>query len=231
MPTNVFLTGEYLETIPKWHTGESPWKARGVLQMLQRNHVSPRRIGEVGCGTGEVLRQLQDQMDGSCSFLGYDISPDAIQLSESRHNARLQCRVGDIASEPDAGFDVLLVLDVVEHQENYFQFLRDIKPLAPYKLFHTVLDLSSQAVARKDGLMKFRRDLHDLHFFTKDLFLQALRAEGYQVIDFSYAPRRVYAASGLFDVIKQLPRTLSFAVHQDLAVRLLGGYSMFVLAQ
>lgn len=231
MPENAFLTEEYLQKIPQWHTEDSPWKAQCVLQMLKRNRLSPRIIGEVGCGAGEVLRQLQLQMDPECLFFGYDIAPQAIELSRSRENDRLHFRLADITKEPDAHFDLLLVLDVLEHQENYFSFLRDIKPLAPYKIFHQVLDLSAYSVLQKDGLTRRRRELEDLHFFTKDMVLQALAGEDYEILDWFYAPRSIYRASGMRDAIRQLPRALSFAVHKDFAVRLLGGYTLFVLAK
>src|SRR6266496_3115452 len=123
MPQAVFLNGAYAEKIPLWHTDDSPWKARLILRMLARNGLSPRTIGEVGCGTGEVLRRLQTQLDPQCIFTGYDIAPKAIELSCSRQNDRLHCHLRDIRDEPCAHFDLLLVLDVLEHQENYFSFL------------------------------------------------------------------------------------------------------------
>lgn len=231
MPKNVFLNGEYFQRVPQWHADDSSWKAEGILRMLEVNGLSPRRIGEVGCGTGEVLRQLQLKMASDCVFWGYDIAPQAIELSLDRQNDRLRCRLGDIRKDADARFDLLLALDVMEHQENYFSFLRDVKPLAPYKIFHTVLDLSSQAILRQNGLMRLRQNSDDLHFFTKDTILQALRDEGYRVIHWFYAPRAMYRASGIAKRIRQWPRAACFALHQDFAVRALGGYSMFVLAQ
>jgi len=156
MPKNTFLGGEYLQKIPQWHTEDSSWKAKGVLQMLARNHLSPKTVAEVGCGAGEVLRQLQSHMAPECLLLGYDISPQAIELSRGRENDRLHFRLGDIAKEPDAHFDLLLILDVLEHQENYFSFLREIKPLAPLKMFHQVLDLSMYTLLHRDGLTKRR---------------------------------------------------------------------------
>jgi SAM-dependent methyltransferase len=231
MIQNVFLNGEYVKRVPGWHTDDAAWKAKDILRMLERNRISPRTIGEVGCGTGEVLRQLQLKMAPGCIFRGYDIAPQAIALSRSRQNDRLQCRLGDIGKVPDARFDLLLVLDVLEHQENYFSFLREVKALAPYKIFHTVLDLSLKAVLRQNGLMELRRASDDLHFFTKDTVLQALRGEGYRVVDWSYVPRAIYRASGLAKRIRQWPRAMCFALNQDFAVRALGGYSLFVLAQ
>ena len=231
MPTNTFLTGHYLEKVPNWHTDDSVWKANCVRQLLQRNHLSPRIIGEVGCGTGEVLRQLQLGMDPQCLFVGYDIAPQAIELSRARQNERLECRLGDIRKEPDTYFDLLLILDVLEHQENYFSFLRSIKPLSPHKVFHTVLDLSAQAVLRNGNLSKRRQITEDLHFFTKETFLQSLRDEQYEILDWFYVPRSAHRASGVAQKLLQLPRTVCFALDSDFAARLLGGYSLFALAR
>ncbi len=231
MPANVFVSGEYIQKIPQWHTEDSAWKAKGVLQMLERNHLSPLTIAEVGCGAGEVLRQLQLRMAPQSLFLGYDIAPQAIELSRTRENDRLHFRLADIVKEPDAHFDLLLILDVLEHQENYFSFLRDIKPLAPLKIFHTVLDLSVYSLIQKDGLTKRRRLLEDLHFFTKDTALQALVDEDYEILDWFYAPRSIYRSSRMAEQVRQLPRALCFAFHKDFAVRLLGGYTLFVLAR
>lgn len=231
MPTNTFVSGEYLEKVPAWHTDDSIWKANCVRQMLQRNNLLPRVVGEIGCGTGEVLRQLQLRMDSQCHFIGYDIAPQAIELSRSRHNDRLHCRLADICKEPNAHFDLLLILDVLEHQENYFSFLRRTKSLAPYKIFHSVLDLSAQAVLRKENLSRRRQLTDDLHFFTKEIFLQSLRDENYEILDWFFVPRSFHRASGLVRRILQLPRSICFAVAPDFAVRLLGGYSLFVLAK
>jgi ubiquinone/menaquinone biosynthesis C-methylase UbiE len=231
MPQNGFVTGEYLEKVPHWHTDDSGWKANCVSQMLRRSHLAPRLIAEVGCGTGEVLRQLQLHMDPQCRFVGYDIAPHAIELSRTRQNDRLECRLADIRLEASARFDLLLILDVLEHQENYFSFLRETKSLATFKLFHTVLDLSAQAVLRKGNLSARRRCTDDLHFFTKETFLQALRDEEYEILDWFYVPRSVHRASGIARRVLQFPRSFCFMLNADFAARVLGGYSLFVLAK
>lgn len=231
MPQNAFINGEYIAKVPGWHTDDSIWKANCIRQMLDRNGLSPGIVGEVGCGTGEVLRQLQLKLDPRSRFIGYDIAPQAIELSRSRQNDRLECRLGDICHAPNAHFDLLLILDVLEHQENYFNFLGMTKTLAPYKIFHTVLDLSAQAVLRKGNLSKRRQLTDDLHFFTKETFLQSLRDKDYDIRDWFYVPRSSHRASGLVRKITQFPRTFCFAFKPDFAARLLGGYSLFVLAQ
>ncbi|HEY7127267.1 MAG TPA: hypothetical protein VH540_25265, partial [Ktedonobacterales bacterium] len=63
MLQTLYTSGSYLEKNPSWHVEESPWKAAQVLRMLARHQLHPRTIGEVGCGVGEVLKQLQEQME------------------------------------------------------------------------------------------------------------------------------------------------------------------------
>jgi len=231
MTKNVYVSGEHLEKNPDWHVYASAWKAQFVLRLLERHRISPRTIGEVGCGAGEVLRQLQLKMDPQCVFFGYDISPQAIELTRSRENERLHCKLADILREPGAHFDLLLALDVVEHVEDYFAFLRDLKPIGREKIFNFPLDLSVQTLLRKDGLMMRRRTYGHLHYFTKDMVLQSLVDEGYEVLDSFYAPIGVDFPVGLAGRAIRWPRILAFTLNQDFAVRVLGGYSLFVLAR
>jgi len=228
---NIYENGVYLEKNPLWHVEESAWKATQILRMLERNHLTPRTICEAGCGAGEVLKQMHDRMDHDCSFWGYEISPQAFQMCKARATERLHFKLADIREEKDSRSDLMLVLDVLEHLEDYFGFLRELKPRSRYKIFHIPLDLSVQTVMRKGALLK-RRDLHaHLHYFTKETALQTLRDTGYELIDFFYTPRSVELGSEFIQKVLKLPRRVCFAIHQDLAARVLGGFSLLVLAE
>ena len=228
---HLYEGGEYLRRNPGWHVEESAWKARQILLMLNRNRVTPKTICDVGCGAGEVLRQLQQHLNADSILWGYDISPQALELSATRANETLRFRLADIREERDAFFDLILVLDVFEHLENYFSFLRDLKPRSDHKIFHIPLDLSVQTVLRRYGLLK-RRDLYGhLHYFTKDLALRTLEDVGYRILDHFYTPRSLDLGAGPTDKVLKLPRRLSFAIAKDLTVRVLGGFSLLVLAK
>src|SRR5690348_4045539 len=101
----MYTDGSYLEKNPSWHIGESPWKAKQILRMITQNSIVPRTICDVGCGAGEVLKQLQDHMSDECQFWGYDISPQAFELCHSKANERLHCKLADIRQEQDVFFD------------------------------------------------------------------------------------------------------------------------------
>ena len=53
------INGDYLQRNPSWHVAYSPAKAALIQSMMERARIAPRAICEVGCGAGEVLRQLQ----------------------------------------------------------------------------------------------------------------------------------------------------------------------------
>jgi SAM-dependent methyltransferase len=249
MIQDLYTSGEYLEKNPLWHADESPWKARSVLEIMARNHLAPRTICDVGCGVGEVLRLVQAGTDPTCHLVGYDISPQAIDLCQRRANEHLEFRLGDIRKEGGRPFDVLLVLDVIEHLEDYFGFLRDLRPRAEFKIIHIPLDISVRSVLL-GRLVDYRASYGHVHYFTKEVALQTLRDVGYDIQDYLYTsqtnPLKVvwneHRHSGARTLARKLTGFMArsilglpgrglFAVHADLAVRVLGGWRLLVLAR
>ena len=82
----MYTDGVYLEKNPGWHVEESAWKAQQIDRMLKLHQLEPQTICEVGCGAGEILRQLQNKMNDSCELWGYDISPQALELCAPKTN-------------------------------------------------------------------------------------------------------------------------------------------------
>jgi hypothetical protein len=231
MIEEIYTSGEYLEKNPTWHVEESPWKAKQIMHMINQSGIAPRTICEVGCGAGEVLKQLQEKMDPTCSFCGYEVSPQAFELSKPRANERLHFKLADISKEEDVFFDLILILDVIEHLEDYFSFLRDLRPKSRYKIIHLPLDLSVQSLLRRNSLLGVRKAYGHIHYFTKDVALQMLKDVGYEVLEYFYAPRSIGLADNIAKKLLIPPRVLFFSIHKDLAVRILGGYSLLVLAK
>jgi SAM-dependent methyltransferase len=242
----LYTSGEYLKKNPDWHVGESPWKVKEIMRLFRRNTLAPKTIGEVGCGAGEVLRLLQKRMDSECIFSGYEISPQAFALSKSRENARLHFKLQDFIEEKDVSFDVLLVLDVLEHMENPYDLLRDIRSKSSYKVFQFPLDISVRSVLT-DKIVEYREMFGHIHYFTKSIALRMLEETGYEVLDCIYTdvftpfPWHAFRNRPLLLVRKMLgkikrgvlraPRKVFFFVNQDLAERLFGEWRLLVLAR
>jgi len=226
--TDAHLNGEYLRNNPTWHVEFSEWKAQNIHRLLKGKGLDPRTICDVGCGAGEVLRQLQSMMGAGCRFWGYDVAPPAIEMAKSRENERLQFELADFTAIETPYADLLLALEVVDHVEDYFGFIRNLKSRAEWKIFSFSLDISVQGVLRSNALLRRRRVHSHLHHFSKDTALDTLEHAGYEIVEWSYEPAPPSAKAGR---LATPIRSLSFAVQPDLAVRLFGGYSLMVLAR
>ena len=153
---------EYLRNNPTWHVEHSPWKARQIAKMLGRNRIFPRSIVEVGCGVGEILSQLHNSLPSDIEFTGYDISNDAISIAKQKEKEGLKFECKDYL-DSSAFVDLLLMVDVLEHVDDYLGFLRSCKNKAKDTIFHIPLDISVQAILRNRRI-----------YWTKDRWTSAL---------------------------------------------------------
>jgi len=228
---SIYQTGEYVERNPTYHVEDSSWKARHILSLIKKNSLEPRTICEIGCGAGEILKQLQSWLPADTDFFGYDISPQAIELCRQRANDRLQFHCADLIATDTSDFDLLLCIDVFEHVQDYIGFLRDLRRKARYKIFHIPLDMSAQWVLRGQPILREREQAGHLHYFMKDTALAALRDSGYEVLDWTYTPGAIDNPRSIKARLASWPRRLMMNVSRDFTVRLLGGYSLLVLAK
>ena len=231
MPVELYTSGEYLEKHPTWHVEDSKWKASQILRMIRQNNIAPKTICEVGCGAGETLKRLQENIAEQCVFWGYEISSQAFELCQSRANERLHFILADIAQEEGPSFDLMLVIDLIEHLEDYYGFLRQIKTKSDYKILHIPLEMTVQSILR--GVpMRHREDMGHIHYFTKEVALQVLIDTGYQILDYFYTAGILeLPARSLRKRILRIPKKLLFVVNKDWAVRVLTGFSLMVLAK
>lgn len=225
----IYRDGTYLKHNQTWHVEDSAWKADHIAAMLMRNGIDPARICEVGCGAGEVLRQVAARFRNA-RCVGYELSPQAFALCRERVSARVSYRHADVLQE-DVFFDCLLCVDVFEHVEDYMGFLRALKAKAHHKLFHVPLDLSALAVLRS-AMLRERESVGHLHYFSRDTALATLRDCGYEILDSAYTPHFLdWPASTPLARGKRALRRLLYGAWPDFAVRFWGGCSLMVLAQ
>lgn len=230
MDTTIYSDGTYFRNNPDWHADDSAWKARHIADILERNDVSPASVCEVGCGAGEVLRNVAREIPAAASFVGYDISPDAYRLCAVKSGGKLDFRFGNMLEEP-VEFDVAMAIDVFEHVEDYFDFLRRLRTKAKYKVFHIPLDLSALALLRGEPA-RMRKSVGHIHYFDKDTALAALQDTGYEVIDWRFTSGRTDLPNlGWKSRLLKWPRKLLFKLAPDFAARALGGYSLLVLTR
>lgn len=224
------VNGEYLKKNPSWHVEDSPWKAKQIFKMLSRNPINPKSIAEVGCGAGEILNQLYLSMPNDVNFTGYDISNDAISFAKQREKNRLEFKHENFV-ETNAKFDLLLMIDVFEHVDDYLGFLKLCRNKAKNTIFHIPLDISAQGILR-NKLISGRKSVGHLHYFMKDTAIATLVDSGYEIVDFFYT-------AGSFELpnktlkskIAAFPRKFMYKINKDIAAKIFGGFSLLVLTK
>jgi SAM-dependent methyltransferase len=229
---DIYSDGTYLTNNPSWHQEDSPWKAKQIAKIIQNNNIHPKTICEIGCGAGEILNCLSDIFDNKVMLSGYEISPQAFELCKGKQKHNLNFTLQDLFNEKDSTFDILMAIDVFEHVEDYIGFLKKFREKGTYKIFHIPLDLSVQTVLRSTPILKERQTAGHLHYFTKETALATLRDTGYEIVDYFYTnssidlPNRGWKANLL-----KLPRKVFSLINKDISARILGGFSLLVIAK
>jgi SAM-dependent methyltransferase len=99
---------------------------RSILRGLVGEIAGGRRLAivDVGCSTGGNAGSLSDAHD----VTGFDASATAIQLAAARFPKARFRRARDLAPIADAArtADLVLLMDVIEHVEDDFQFLSSV---------------------------------------------------------------------------------------------------------
>ena len=226
-----YTGGDYLSRNPSWDIEDSGWKASRIQGILREIDLKPSCICEVGCGAGGVLVQLR-RVFPDAELFGYDIATDAARFWSRHDEARIHFEVGDFFQVNQRRFDVLLLLDVIEHLENPFDFLRRLREYADYFILHIPLDLSASNIIREASLLSARSKVGHVHYFSKGLALALLDDCGYEVLKCHYtgaaftSPKRNWKTR-----LAALPRRLAYSVNKDFGVRVLGGETLLILAQ
>ena len=140
----MYTTGEYLKNNPTWDSGDAVWKSAQLYEMLRKHNLTNKKYwGEVGAGSGEILINMSKRVDDDARFIGYDISPQAIEMAEKNVEKEDKDKFKfKLMSVPEEKSDILICADVFEHISDEFNFLMKIKDFGEYKIFNIPLDLS-----------------------------------------------------------------------------------------
>jgi SAM-dependent methyltransferase len=213
----MYADGSYAAVNRSWHTEDSPWKAQHILRAIQESNICPKTVSEIGCGAGQVLANLKPHV--SAEFFGYDISPQAIEMAKA--NQGITFTVGGL--EQMHLSDLVLGIDIIEHVEDCFGFLRSLRAKGKWFIFHIPLDMNFWCIVTGQ-LMKNRQKVGHLHYFTKETAIATLSECGYSV------ERSFYTAD--IDRLPSRPnvwwRKALFSISPDFCTQFAGCYNLMV---
>ena len=227
---SIYTDGSYTSlTGGTWHLEDAPYKAAWTRQMLATHpDFKPVKVCEIGCGAGGILVELRKTLPAGSQFTGYEISPQAHAMSLQFVSEHIRFILGSAFDDQEL-YDLALIMDVIEHVEDCFAFLRQAKQKARIKILHIPLDAHVSAILR--GRNSWDTVGH-IHIFTIETALKTLEHCGYQIHDW-------FLTEGAHTVPTGNPRTrLANLVRRPLcrlspklSARLLGGNSLLVFAE
>ena len=226
-----YTSGEYFRNNPSWDLEDSPWKAKKVAELLATIHYRPKSICEVGCGAGGVLAAL-GRFYPDAELFGYEVAREAEKFWGAHQESHIQFAVGDFFELNRRHFDLVLLVDVIEHLENPFEFLRRLRAYGDIFVFHIPLDLSATNVLRESPLLRSWSRVGHLHYFTKGLALAMIRECAYHVLKSRYTEAAFTGPKASWKTwLSNVPRFLAYTINKDAGVRLMGGETLMVLAR
>jgi SAM-dependent methyltransferase len=146
----LYLSGDYLRKNPTVHTEDSAWKAEILSPFLdcfaRACSASPLKILDVGGGAGLVLRFVGEHLTKSCgrtaikSSLEY--SPDMLALQKTNNLDLAAASQGSIerTSFRDKEFDLVLLIDVLEHLPDDVRAIKEVGRISHYALIKIPLE-------------------------------------------------------------------------------------------
>ena len=126
--TDKYIDGEYFKNNLNWHAEDAAWKAKQIEGILKKNKIDPKTVVEIGCGSGEILRQLSNIFT-KANFIGYEISPQAFEMCRKIESEQIKF-INNQLPINCMNIDCLLCIDVFEHVEDYIGFIKSLKKTA-----------------------------------------------------------------------------------------------------
>lgn len=222
---NIYNDNTYLEKNTNWHEDDSIWKYNHIKSMISK--ISYNSVVDVGCGAGKILELFQNDFS-SKEFYGYDISQN-LQNFWDKRNPQIKFFSKNIL-EMEIKYDLLLLIDVFEHVEDYYMFLRKLNSKSNYFIFHIPLDMFVLASLTNNYKQK-KASVGHLHYFDHNTALSVLEDTGYKVIDFKLTKAYLQSKTKLNKMLSIIRKIGSCILGNKLNSRIFGGYSMMVLCE
>lgn len=151
-----------------WHIA----KRQAIDHLVKRYlKVTPAKILDIGCGTGQNINYLSK----FGQVYGVDNSPQAIKYCKSRNLLNVRLANSDQTGYPKSTFDMITLLDVLEHLEED-QTLKEIyRILKPKGIFILTVPALTILWSQWDIVLHHRRR------YTKTSLTEVLKKNNFKI--------------------------------------------------
>lgn len=158
------------------------WVKRRFIVLLALAESSLRSasvIGEIGCGNGLVQRQIECYFEKSVD--GYDLNTIALKNNISQRSRIIRYDITNDESEIKDIYDLLLLMDVLEHIGDQRKFL-----FAANKMLKSGGFLIVNVPAFNKLYSDYDRAVGHIRRYDSDELTQTIEACGFKRISYSY---------------------------------------------
>lgn len=175
-----FYENDYVSDNPEMHMEDTEWKLDELLPLLD----GPGRynsIFDMGCGAGVLGRRVADPLEIP-SRLSADWSSQILRVAQSENEEAVFVRA-DAAYLPirNSAFDLSMLIDVVEHQDNPDQVLLELSRVSGRLLIRTPLEDCLYETMRRRRKDLFRESSGHVVHFNVGSIRQRLERDGWTV--------------------------------------------------
>lgn len=209
VPMKVALTGRKVavastEYVHRW----SSLRGQTRYDLLDRISTDAKSILEFGCGEAPLGAALKKRQ--KCRVVGIELDADAVAIARKRIDDVYRGDVREIVSILEEKFDWIIGGDIVEHLDEPWSFLTELRRLAAPggHLLLSIPNLSNAAVVadllhgRFDYVYMGLTCVGHLRFFTKQSIADMLTIAGWEVVEI--APQDLAASSSRDGLLQAL---------------------------
>ncbi|MBU1044917.1 MAG: glycosyltransferase [Candidatus Omnitrophica bacterium] len=242
---HIYGSGKYLENNPTWHQEDADWKSREIIKVIPKSlkekfkkTKQPIRIVDIGCGTGQILKNLavywqSQNIPADCK--GYDLSEQIIEQAK-KNFPQAEFSARDFASKEykiqDKRIDFTLLIDILEHIESPQMLLADVAQVSDYIICHLPLEDNLMVNSRKLK-DKFKKTVGHINYYNKKSALAMFAQAGLSVGNVIYTCSDCSADYKLESLPRRLIlqplRKLFFKISPDWTAHVLGNCSLMLL--
>ncbi len=167
------------------------------------------RILDLGCGTGGTIKAL----NGLGRFIGLDVSEEAANFTKKKTGASVVVGEGTHLPFKDSSFDVVTVLDVLEHIDDDLTVMKEIKRvLKPNGYMIATVPAHQYLFSTHD------RALHHVRRYSKREFLEKLKKVGFVIHRATYTNMLLFTPIAAVRLGKKLLLKQKGQPHSDAKV-------------
>jgi len=184
-PNIIYSDGTYISSNPSLHAEDSEYKMTYVAKLLEKAswEGSCIKLLDIGGGAGLLGKFVCEWFVNrgyNVSAHALDLSQDMLEIQKTNNPYIEKTYIGDISQLGEAFFDLVLMVDVIEHIENCEQFAHNLNNYTKYIIYNipieiNLIDSLRNIVMKKRYYQIQTESLGHIHFFSANTATSFIR--------------------------------------------------------